>query len=170
MSICYFCNKKVEDIPYRCKFCGMIFCNTHRLPENHECPFDLRKSSEVEDSLNNWDVLYQDALNFMDKNLTVAKIYEYVTTKQMNNVEAIELLNFILENSENTEIRNVAILAFKVLELRDDKTFTTLEGIILSDDDLNVKNTAKEVIQQIFPKKSKDLIRWVNTHNNKSHD
>ncbi|MHA2325932.1 MAG: hypothetical protein ACXACB_11060, partial [Promethearchaeota archaeon] len=85
-------------------------------------------------------------------------------------VEAIELLNFILENSENTEIRNVAILAFKVLELRDDKTFTTLEGIILSDDDLNVKNTAKEVIQQIFPKKSKDLIRWVNTHNNKSHD
>ncbi len=148
----------------------MLFCSTHRLPENHDCPFDLKKSSVFEDSINRWNILYQDALDFMNKGLTVAKIYEYVTTKQMNDEEAIELLNYILENSENTEIRRISIMAFKVLELKDDKAFTTLESCILSDEDPIVRKTAVEVIQHIFPKKSKDLIRWVNTHNKNLHD
>ncbi len=158
------------DIPYRCTFCGMKFCSKHRLPENHECPFDLKKSSEFEDLINKWDILYQDALDFMNKELTVAKIYEYFTTKQMNKEETIELLNYILENSENTEIRRISIMAFKVMELKDDKVFTTLESCILSDEDPIVRKTAVEVMQQIFPKKSKDLIRWVNTHNKNLHD
>lgn len=148
----------------------MLFCSTHRLPENHDCPFDLKKSSVFEDSINRWNILYQDALDFMNKGLTVAKIYEYVTTKQMNDEEAIELLNYILENSEDTEIRRISIMAFKVLELKDDKAFTTLESCILSDEDPIVRKTAVEVIQHIFPKKSKDLIRWVNTHNKNLHD
>lgn len=33
---CSFCNKEVT-MPYRCKYCGRIFCADHRLPENHEC-------------------------------------------------------------------------------------------------------------------------------------
>ncbi len=33
---CAFCNKEVI-MPYRCKYCGRIFCADHRLPENHEC-------------------------------------------------------------------------------------------------------------------------------------
>ena len=148
----------------------MKFCSKHRLPENHECPFDLKKSSEFEDLINKWDILYQDALDFMNKDLTVAKIYEYFTTKQMNEEETIELLNYILENSENTEIRRISIMAFKVLELKDDKAFTTLESCILSDEDPMVRKTAVEVIQEIFPKKSKDLIRWLNTHNKNLHD
>lgn len=148
----------------------MKFCSKHRLPENHECPFDLKKSSEFEDAINRWDILYQDALDFMNKELTVARIYEYVTTKQMNDEDAIELLNYLLENSENTEIRRISIMAFKVLELKDDKTFTTLESCILSDEDPIVRKTAVEVIQHIFPKKSKDLIRWVNTHNKNLND
>ena len=170
MTICYFCNKRIDDIPYRCTFCGMLFCSTHRLPENHNCPFDLKKSSEFEDAINGWDILYQDALDFMNKELTVAKIYEYVTTKQMNDEEAIELLSYILEHNQDTEIRRISIMAFKVLELKDDKAFTTLESCILSDEDPIVRKTAVEVIQEIFPKKSKDLIRWVNTHNKNLHD
>ncbi|MFX1572698.1 MAG: AN1-type zinc finger domain-containing protein [Promethearchaeota archaeon] len=165
MPDCYFCKKNIDDIPYRCTFCGMLFCNAHRLPENHNCPFDLKKSSEFEDLINKWDILYQDALDFMNKDLTVAKIYEYFTTKQLNDEEAIELLTYILENSDDTEIRRISILAFKVLELKKDKAFTTLENCILTEEDITVKKTAIEVIQYIFPKKSKDLIRWVNTHN-----
>ncbi len=143
----------------------MLLCSTHRLPENHECPFDLKKSSEFENLINKWDILYQDALDFMNTELTVAKIYEYVTTKQMTKDEAIELLGYILETSENTEIRRISILAFRVLELESDKIFTVLESCILSDEDPIVIKTAAEVIKQIFPKKSLDILKWVKTQN-----
>ncbi|MHA2183211.1 MAG: AN1-type zinc finger domain-containing protein, partial [Promethearchaeota archaeon] len=73
MPNCYFCENKVGDIPYRCTFCGMIFCGNHRLPENHECPFDLRRKSMILDPSHQSQVFYQDALDFMDKDLSVAK-------------------------------------------------------------------------------------------------
>lgn len=37
MKRCKVCNKE-EALPFRCKFCGEIFCYDHRLPENHNCP------------------------------------------------------------------------------------------------------------------------------------
>ena len=138
----------------------MIFCSKHRIPENHECPFDLRKSSEFEDSLSRLDLRYQDALDFITKDLTVAKIYEYVTTKQMNNLEATELLTYFIENSDDTDTRRISILAFKVLELKNDDVFNTLENCILTVDNPIVKKTATEVIIQLFPKKSKTILEW----------
>lgn len=35
-NLCSICGKK-EMMPYRCKFCGWIYCSEHRLPENHGC-------------------------------------------------------------------------------------------------------------------------------------
>ena len=73
----------------------MQFCKKHRLPENHDCPFDL-KQKLTKDSM---DLLNQDALEFMGKELTVAKIYDYVTTNQMSKMEANDLLNYFIESS-----------------------------------------------------------------------
>lgn len=36
---CFDCNKKVGLLGVKCK-CGFVFCNSHRLPENHKCTFD----------------------------------------------------------------------------------------------------------------------------------
>lgn len=36
MSECSYCGAQ-ETMPFRCKFCGELFCGEHRLPENHEC-------------------------------------------------------------------------------------------------------------------------------------
>lgn len=168
MSKCYFCNEKIDAIPYTCTFCGMLFCSKHRIPENHECPFDLRKSSEIEVSLNKLDVLYQDALDFMNKDLTVAKIYDYVTTKQMNNLEATELLIYFIENSTDIDTRRISIQAFKVLELKNDYAFNTLQSCILSDDNPIVRKTAIDVIKYIFPKKSQTILKWIRKNDNKS--
>jgi len=35
-GVCADCGKKVV-MPYKCKFCGNVFCDDHRLPENHKC-------------------------------------------------------------------------------------------------------------------------------------
>ncbi len=29
-------------LPFRCKYCGGIYCKKHRLPENHECTFEKK--------------------------------------------------------------------------------------------------------------------------------
>ncbi|MFX1377175.1 MAG: AN1-type zinc finger domain-containing protein [Promethearchaeota archaeon] len=168
MSNCYFCRKKIDTIPYRCTFCGMLFCNIHRIPENHDCPFDLRKPSEIEESLNRLDLLYQDALDFMNKDFTIAKIYEYFTTKQISNSKASELLTYFLENSEDTETRIISLQAFKVLKLKNDIVFHTLENCILSDENPIVRRTAIKVIKQIFPKKSVPILNWIQKSDNNS--
>ncbi len=151
-------------MPYRCKFCGMVFCGKHRLPENHNCPFDLRKKNIDYNLLDETHLLYQDALEFMSGELTVAKIYDYVTTKSMTTPEAIELLNYFIENSENSEIRKVSILAFKILNLKSDRAYSILESCLLSDEDPEVKKTVKNVILYNFPKKSRDLLIWIRKH------
>jgi hypothetical protein len=97
----------------------------------------------------------------MDKDLSVAKIYEFVTTKKMNEMEATELLTYFLESSEEIEVQINSIMAFKVLELKNTKVFTILEDCILSDENPEVKKAALTVISYLFPKKSKDIRNWV---------
>jgi hypothetical protein len=139
----------------------MIFCSKHRIPENHECPFDLKGKSIINDALEQSQVFYQDALDFMDKDLTVAKIYEFVTTNQMNDMEATELLAYFLEVSEEIDVRINSLMAFKVLELKNKRTFNILEDCILSDENPEVKEAALTVIKDLFPKKSKDILNWI---------
>ena len=112
------------------------------------------------DSLQQSQVFYQDALDFMDKDLSVAKIYEFVTTNQMNDMEATELLGHFLENSEEIDVRINSIMAFKVLKLKNKEVFNILESCILSDENPEVKNAALTVIKDLFPRKSKDILNW----------
>ena len=139
----------------------MVFCSNHRLPENHECPFDLKGKSMILDSAQQSQVFYHDALDFINKDLSVAKIYEFVTTNQMNEMEATELLTHFLEISEEIDVRINSIMAFKVLELKNTKVFNILESCILSDENPEIKKTALTVIKDLFPKKSKDIRDWV---------
>lgn len=48
--LCEFknCNKKLGTLYFKCPYCDKIHCETHRLPENHECPnptlpYEMRK-------------------------------------------------------------------------------------------------------------------------------
>ncbi|MHA2186214.1 MAG: AN1-type zinc finger domain-containing protein [Promethearchaeota archaeon] len=166
MTPCYFCHEKIDGLPHRCTYCGMVFCTPHRLPENHKCPFDLKHSPFFKEKDTRSQVIYQDALDFMKKDLTVAKIYDFVTTRQMDGVEALELLTFLIENSEKVEVRVNSILAFKVLDLKSDVAFQILESCVLSEDNNNVLITAFDVLKALFPKKSKNLIEWVKKEKN----
>jgi very-short-patch-repair endonuclease len=37
MSLCKYCNSKIDGLPFNCKRCNNIYCDLHRLPENHIC-------------------------------------------------------------------------------------------------------------------------------------
>lgn len=83
MTNCYYCKIPIENIPFRCKYCGMVFCRKHRLPENHKCSFFFH-GDEFE------EILYQDTLDFMKKNLSVADIYHYLTLKNIQRSKQLD--------------------------------------------------------------------------------
>ena len=39
---CEFCGEEMGYLPFKCKYCGHVYCKDHRLPENHECTFELK--------------------------------------------------------------------------------------------------------------------------------
>jgi len=42
LSYCEFCGEQIGYLPFTCKYCGGTYCTKHRLPENHECTFELK--------------------------------------------------------------------------------------------------------------------------------
>ena len=42
MPKCEYCGKEVL-LPFKCPYCGGLFCAEHRLPEKHECLFLPKK-------------------------------------------------------------------------------------------------------------------------------
>jgi len=47
VPFCEFCGEEIGYLPFRCNYCGGTFCKQHRLPENHECTFDLKHKPVV---------------------------------------------------------------------------------------------------------------------------
>ncbi|MHA1340388.1 MAG: rhomboid family intramembrane serine protease [Promethearchaeota archaeon] len=42
MAKCNFCGDELDYLPFKCKYCGKEYCKIHRLPENHNCSFELK--------------------------------------------------------------------------------------------------------------------------------
>lgn len=47
------CTESMTYLPFKCKYCGLIFCKVHRLPENHSCSFvnQVRVSNHAQTSI-----------------------------------------------------------------------------------------------------------------------
>ncbi len=43
MTFCEHCGEKIPFLPFKCKYCGGAYCKEHRLPENHQCTFELKQ-------------------------------------------------------------------------------------------------------------------------------
>lgn len=37
MAKCDYCGGNMDSLPWKCRRCGQTFCDSHRLPENHDC-------------------------------------------------------------------------------------------------------------------------------------
>ncbi|MFW9952335.1 MAG: AN1-type zinc finger domain-containing protein [Candidatus Thorarchaeota archaeon] len=149
MQKCNFCKKLIGGFPYICGFCKMKFCGEHRLPENHACSFDIYSNNE--------EIIYQDALKMYNEEIQVAKVYDLTISGKLNKVDAIKILENILEFNSNYEERIAALYAFKVLDLRNKESFYILENCILTEEDPLIRSIAKNVVIDLFPEKSRKL-------------
>jgi len=52
MTFCEHCSERINFLPFKCKYCGGAFCKEHRLPENHQCTFELKSIPIVTSNLN----------------------------------------------------------------------------------------------------------------------
>lgn len=101
----------------------------------------------------------------MDQKLTVAKIYEYVTKKELNKVEALKLLKSFIESSRSIDDRINSLAAFALLNLNSEKAYKILENCLISDQNHGVRKTAAAVLSKIFPQKSIKLIKFAINQN-----
>ena len=42
------CDEILNYLPFKCRYCGKTFCKKHRLPENHQCSFELQIKPQKE--------------------------------------------------------------------------------------------------------------------------
>jgi membrane associated rhomboid family serine protease len=47
MTYCEFCGEQISFLPFKCKYCGGAFCKEHRLPEYHQCTFELKNAPSI---------------------------------------------------------------------------------------------------------------------------
>jgi hypothetical protein len=76
LTYCQHCREKIDDLPFTCNYCGRTFCKKHRLPEKHECTFELNKKIQVESQIENIDILKskkKDKLEFEDELIQVRR-------------------------------------------------------------------------------------------------
>jgi len=42
------CDEILNYLPFKCRYCGRTYCKKHRLPENHQCSFELQIKPQKE--------------------------------------------------------------------------------------------------------------------------
>jgi len=78
VPFCVYCGEEIGYLPFKCKYCDGIFCKKHRLPENHECTFELKHTPIVPKTARGTRPLYQNAT----KTKTSFRDYDYKIQKE----------------------------------------------------------------------------------------
>ncbi|MHA1411271.1 MAG: AN1-type zinc finger protein [Promethearchaeota archaeon] len=86
MSHCDYCNEEIGYLPFKCKYCGGTFCQKHRLPENHECSFNLREESIQKPKINvskSEDELKHEQISTSEEDYQIPKeLKKYIKRQQ----------------------------------------------------------------------------------------
>ena len=160
MPICQYCGQKFHYFLFKCKWCDMLYCLEHRLPENHKCLFKPSRKK-------NWLIsrkkpsLYRENSNKINELLTPKEIYIGAKNQIINKSDAIEFLNALIEHYDDIQLRIESIEILDKLAFKDKSVFKILENIIVSDDNVEMRIAAIKTLVKNFPKDCKTVIKWV---------
>ena len=160
MPICQYCGGEFHYFLFKCKWCDMLYCLKHRLPENHKCIF-MPSRKERKGLISRKTQLYQKGTDQLSEILTPEEIYIGAKNKIINKSDAIEFLIAIIELSDDIQTRVESIAVLDKLSLKNIRVFKILESILVSDQNIEVKNAVIKTILNLFPKDGVNLIEWV---------
>ncbi|MHA1196906.1 MAG: hypothetical protein ACTSSM_12495 [Promethearchaeota archaeon] len=140
MNICFYCKKEIKEIPYRCKYCGMLFCNLHRIPENYLCEYNLRKKEGQNQELN-LKVKYLKSNFLEDVTISITRVIDLLEENSISETLAIDLLEHFLIESKDTEDKINIIIGFGLLNSKNHRIYDILENFFLDEKDHRVKQS-----------------------------
>ncbi len=98
--------------------------------------------------------------------LTPKKIYEDFKTKVIDKLAAVDLLIFLIGNTDNIEIRLESIKTLQRIGSKNKKVFSILEDLLVSDSNEEIKELAAKSLKVLFQEKALSPLKWALEHEN----
>ncbi|MHA1805815.1 MAG: leucine-rich repeat domain-containing protein [Promethearchaeota archaeon] len=95
---------------------------------------------------------------------TVHSIYNRAIEGKIDKERAGNLLLSIIEESEKASIRLHVLEILKLLPIRSNRIFKTLENLLISDENHDVRKVAADLIIKFYLKEGMNSLRWVLHH------
>jgi hypothetical protein len=88
------------------------------------------------------------------------KIFEKFSQKDLDKYTALNLLESIIDNSEDDKLRIESIEILNKIGINDKYTFRLVENLLISDRDPEIRKLALNFVFNNYPKKILKLIKW----------
>ncbi len=98
------------------------------------------------------------------RKLRPSLIFEKYKLKEFDKASLIKYLVYFIEESQDKKERLEALELLKMIDLKDDKIFTILENIMLSDSNEYVRITTAELVIKNYLGKAEKPLKWMFGH------
>ena len=157
MAYCEFCGEQIGYLPFTCKYCGGTFCTKHRLPENHECTFELKHVPLVPTAQNEAHGRRQDAVlkkpssrEYVDQGSKVIRKYIKRQEKQSKkSLKQAKRHTRVTPNFQGTKLILILIIGLSVTATISE-AFGIGEYLLLSLNAIVSRFTFHTVITSLF--------------------
>ena len=123
MTFCEHCGERINFLPFKCKYCGGAFCKEHRLPENHQCTFELKSIPIVTSNLSE----VPSKSSYSRKTPREFKKYMKRQDKQkQKTIKLYKSYNFKPTQNKGTNILIITILVMSIASFIINPLFLTL--------------------------------------------
>ena len=91
-------------------------------------------------------------------------IYEDLSKGKIDKLSASEVLISLIENVDDIDVRLESINTLQQINFKNDKIFSILENLLLSDSNENVRNLAAKALTDLFEQKALPPLKWALDH------
>ncbi len=123
MTFCEHCGEKIDLLPFKCKYCGRAFCKEHRLPENHQCIFELKHVP------NTFSGIGESSSKSGYSRKTPREFKKYMKRQDKQKQKTIKLYksyNFKRTQNKGTKVLIIAIFVMSIASFIINPLFLTL--------------------------------------------
>ena len=130
MAFCELCGNEIGYLPFKCKYCGGTFCKKHRLPENHQCTFELKHVPLVPKTSHGGDPLLIKPKKLKSKSKQQKQLNNYLKRQDQHYVPRVKRTNNWGANFRGTKTLLIFILVFSIVASFFAEIYFSLNGLI----------------------------------------
>jgi internalin A len=92
------------------------------------------------------------------------KIYDDLKRNNIDKSAAVDLLIFLIGNNNSFEIRLESIKTLQKIKFANDKVFSVLEDLLVSDSNEEIRELAANILKELFQEKALSPLKWALEH------